>query len=90
MPGYAIAPAAKPGEQTRPCLQEDEGFSCVQRGGRDGTVPSFLGQVVLATAALHLASLGKNTVPAMKRSCLRQCERCLVRGLLQRAARRCF
>lgn len=50
----------------------------------------MLGRVVLAAPALHLAALGKNTVPAMKRSCLRQCERGLVRVLLQRAARRFF
>lgn len=50
----------------------------------------MLGRVVLGASALHLAALGKNTVPAMKRSCLRQCERGLVRGLLQRPAGRFF
>lgn len=50
----------------------------------------ILGRVVLAAPALHLAALGKNTVPAMRRSCLRQCEKDLVKGLLQRAARSFF
>lgn len=68
-------------------MQEDEGFSCVPRVAtvEMGQSLHMLGRAVLAAPALHLAALGKNTVPAMRRS-----ERGLVRGLLQRAARRFF